>query len=440
MNLCLSDTSPRGLLLRRCGKLPLIALAVLPTSLSLVPDVAEFLFYLLAACGGALIFRESHRTITGGTCLLGVLTLAVFASTVLSIAVSNDLPGGFDRLDRYAHFLVAPLIALLLERLRTRPATVALAIKLNTLCLLSVSAYQALSGIPRPGGAINPLLFGLLALLLAFFSLVRLPVETRRQKLLSLSAFVGGCSACLLSQSRGVWLAAPLLLIALFYVWHRSGHLTKSVALLTSAVFLIISSAAINLPFAQQRARVAFHEYQGFQQQGVWQNSVGLRLTMWESGLKAALQNPVLGWGPHRTQLAAASRLDTASMQQRILEFTHLHNEYITTLTGRGIIGLFCLLALLFVPLGLFVRQANDPEHLLGNGIGVLLCLGYAVCSLTNLSFGHPITNIFFLGSLSLVLASRGEKPLRSATRAPQHRHDTTTRDELCDRDAHPGP
>lgn len=72
---------------------------------------------------------------------------------------------------------------------------------------------------------------------------------------------------------------------------------------------------------------------------------------MWKSGLSAAMKKPLYGWGIDQTQVAAAAELADPEMKQVVLGFNHLHNEYLTTLVGRGPPGVMSLLLLLFVPL-----------------------------------------------------------------------------------------
>jgi O-antigen ligase len=129
---------------------------------------------------------------------------------------------------------------------------------------------------------------------------------------------------------------------------------------------------------------------------------------MWKSGLSAALKKPAFGWGIHRTQVAAASELATPEMQQVVLGYNHLHNEYLTNLVAEGLPGLVSLLLMLFVPLAIFLKNSGDPELLVYNGIGSLLCIGYALSALTNQAFGDDTLNIFFVFFLAITLPGSG--------------------------------
>ena len=68
---------------------------------------------------------------------------------------------------------------------------------------------------------------------------------------------------------------------------------------------------------------------------------------------------------------------------EKITRFTHLHNEYLTTLAGSGIFGLISLMVVLLTSCIWIFRHAVDP---LLRGKIVTLCTLYATYGLTNLS------------------------------------------------------
>lgn len=208
----------------------------------------------------------------------------------------------------------------------------------------------------------------------------------------------------MLSQARGVWLQALLLLMLLLYFWRRAGLLSRRPLLGICAAFLGIVTVSCTTPLIQHRIDDSVAEYNAFRNHIDSENSVAIRITMWQGGLRTATQRPLFGHGAHRTQQAAAAEIDTPALQRKTLEYTHLHNEYITTLAGRGLAGLASLLLLLAVPLMIFIRRARRPDLLARNSIGALLCAGYALSGMTNLAFGHDVMNIFFLMFLSLAL------------------------------------
>ena len=121
------------------------------------------------------------------------------------------------------------------------------------------------------------------------------------------------------------------------------------------------------------------------------------------------MKKPIFGWGMDQTQVVAASELAIPDMKLVILGYNHLHNEYLTNLVAKGLPGLLSLLLLLFVPLAFFLRNSGNPERLVCNGIGSLLCIGYALSGLTNQAFGDDTLNIFFVFFLAVTLTGLNE-------------------------------
>ncbi len=381
------------------------AILVLPAAILVAPHLGEASYILLAVLGMYYLLRNGlYSARNKKVLLLSLLTLGFYFVAVISELVSGNHsvslwnPGGL------REFLAAPFIGLLLLETRVSMRSLMLTVKLSAIVIFMVVFYQFLNGVSRPGGAVNPLVFAIPSLLLGFFSIIRLPLESTQEKLVSLAAFSAGCMASVISQSRAAWVLSIFLFACVLFAWYRTGHLTKQFALGFTTLFLALVLVSSQTPIVQQRIDSALNEYHSFHTNGDWDSSVGIRIIMWESGLSAAMKKPFFGWGIDQTQLAAASELESPTMKQAILNYGHLHNEYITTLVAKGLPGLLSLLLLLFVPLAIFLRQSGNPERLAHNGIGSLLCIGYALSGLSNLAFGDDTLNIFFVFFLAVTL------------------------------------
>ncbi|WP_217351061.1 O-antigen ligase [Candidatus Thioglobus sp. NP1] len=82
-----------------------------------------------------------------------------------------------------------------------------------------------------------------------------------------------------------------------------------------------------------------------------------------------------------------------------------LHNDYINSLVGFGILGLLALLALLFFPLIIFFIRLRDYEGFTRNAIGVLFIIAISVFAITDSIYTHSVMRsfvVFFLGFLLL--------------------------------------
>lgn len=393
----------------------LLGIAALPVCLLLLPNAAEVVYTLVSITGLICLLRNGLSNDESRTLfLISLLPLLFFGVAALSVVVSGDNSGWFRPLKKLSELLATPFIALLLLRANIPARHFMLAAKFSALMLFTVALYQFLIlHNSRPGGAVSPLPFGHISLLLGFFSLICLPLENTRQKLFSLAAFSAGCLATILSQARIEWINIFFLLAALLLVWYRSGLLTKHTVQMIGSVTLLLLIFAINMPFAQNRVTAALDDYQAFNNQQVWNSSVGQRFVMWQSGLAAAAEKPVFGWGIHRSQQAAVAELSDPKMKQAIGEHHNLHNEYVNTLASKGIVGLASLFALLFIPMTAFYARSSNPDLLVFNASGILLCVAYTVSGMTFQAFGDDAMNIFFVIVLSYSLTSVLGRPAR---------------------------
>jgi len=397
-----------GLLSTTLSSLPLLGIAVLPVCLLVLPDAAEVIYTLVSLTGLFYLLRQGvsaneYRRLF----LVSLLPLLFFSVAALSVLVSGDYNAWFRPLKKLAELLTTPFIALLLLRANIAPRYFLLTAKLSALLIFAVALYQfSVLHIPRPGGAISPLPFAHVALLLGCFSLINLPLENTRQKLFSLASFSAGYLSVVVSQSRIEWVNAFILIATLLMVWFRSGLLGKRTLLSVTIAILPLTLLSVSVPFVQQRVISAYDHYQGFRDHESWNDSVGQRFIMWRHGLAAAAQKPVFGWGIHRSQQAAVAGIRDPDIKQTLGEHHNLHNEYVNSLAAKGIVGLASLLALLLVPLSVFLARSGNRELLVFNAGGILLCVSYVVSGMTFQAFGDDTMNIFFVIVLAYTLTS----------------------------------
>lgn len=138
-----------------------------------------------------------------------------------------------------------------------------------------------------------------------------------------------------------------------------------------------------------------------------WQpgaESVQFRQLTWRGALSAALERPLLGWGPGNFAVVYPShRLTaaTAGLVQRSYEVSHAENWAVQTLVESGVLGLAALLAFLALLLWPLrpVAKAWAGQDLRGSLAVALLSalLGSLACNLASLDIFLPSTLLPFL-------------------------------------------
>jgi hypothetical protein len=73
------------------------------------------------------------------------------------------------------------------------------------------------------------------------------------------------------------------------------------------------------------------------------------------------------------------------------------------------------------MPLGIFIKHVGDPDLLVYTGIGILLCVGYALSSLSNITLGEDVLNMFFIFFLSITLLGLENRKTTSPDFVPKH-------------------
>lgn len=282
--------------------------------------------------------------------------------------------------------------------------------------LLSLWQWLALA-LERPGGSTNPIQYGNISALLAMLAACALAraIQLRQSlpwKLLHAAGVLLGLAACLLSGSRGSWLALPFCALVAGWLLLRAGQGRLMLKLGTSALVTIALLALLPNSPLTARMRLAVTEADQYARSANADSSVGARLEMLRVGLQLAPQHLLLGWGKEGMMQAKAQMVRDGLASPSIQEHTHLHNEYVDALVKYGLPGLLTVTALFLVPLGLFaarLRRSASREVRLASAAGVMLMLSYLVFGLTQAFLTHN-NGVMMLGFLIAILWSLSQQ------------------------------
>jgi O-antigen ligase len=239
----------------------------------------------------------------------------------------------------------------------------------------------------RAGGAVNPIPFGNIALVLSVAALIGIGhVERgpgRRWWLaLHIAGALCGVGASLLSGTKGSW---PALLIVGFIAYRvLSEHLSRRRICGLGAAFSLALAGLIMLPQVSVLPRLektvnAFHSWKDTGE--VADFSIGHRLAMWTFGARIAGERPLLGYGKDGMIQRKAQAIAEGYAPKSIAEYVTLHNEFLNMWVTKGLLG---VVALLFVYGSAFraffqQRHSSHPEirsvSLMGRTLIVLFLL-----------------------------------------------------------------
>jgi O-antigen ligase len=253
--------------------------------------------------------------------------------------------------------------------------------------------------IDRPGGFINAITFGDLALALAMLSLAA-AVEMRgwRSMRWPIAGALAGLLASLMTGTRGGWVA--LIFCGVLFLRYSRMLKRRVVAGLT-ALMLAVVALAFSIPEAGLSERVGegISDVRTYLNGGSVYTRLGVRLELWRSALMLAEEQPFFGYSydgykKRTAELAAQGKIDQAAVAPY-----HLHNDAMQALVTGGLVGLLLWAATLVAPFLWFRRAmhgATDRSQQSLALAGMVLVTCYFSFGLTEVIFWSVGGSLFY--------------------------------------------
>jgi O-antigen ligase len=268
---------------------------------------------------------------------------------------------------------------------------------------IAVCFYQSvINGVPRAHLNYNPIPFatGLATVLISSLSLAVTSVGLKL-RLIAWTTTLLLFIALAMTGTRGVVLPVTLILgVTITYLLFR--YASSNRITVAGVGLAIIVAIAIGGEIFEKRIDATMSEMTLIEA-GDETGSIGLRLQFWKAALKMLTLEPLTGLGEtHKPTFQHLA--DQGLVNQAAADYApyHYHNQYLDTLVKRGVPGLLVLLGLLLTPPLLAFKYFRNNKLVLGSILGITFM--YAVASLTDVPFNHPVTiNIFVLSMISLL-------------------------------------
>ena len=346
----------------------------------------------------------------GGPALLFVLTTV--ASALLAWT-----PGVAANRELFAHLVALlpfALFTLVLPRLRTvEPSKIVdifvIGCALCGILALPFALAQAFwVGMRAEGGAGNAIPFGMICAFFGSLSLLNVGGEGRMREALGWLGFLASAVCVLLSESRGV-LPIPGIALVLFLALYPEQRArfrnwkAVAVALVAASVILIVAYDRLG------RLWLLFTSIFGLVP-GAQDQSLNLRVRMWEHALQLIADSPWFGHGlQNRDALIAEIGMN----------YTHFHNGFLTALVDSGFIGLVAIVLLILAPIANVVANPAKVRWRTRFFVAIMIAVSCIFGGMTNFIFLHDIYDSVFLWS-ALIVAM----PLAYADEESQQRSD----------------
>ena len=327
--------------------------------------------------------------------------LFYFFTFVLSLSINGGKMRDLDTASRVI-FLI-PVFLLFLKR-PIKTCVLSYSIPLGGVIAVCIALYDKfiLNLNPDQNPRIMHIQGGDISMSLGIFSLIIALYAHQKKdvKLTTLSVIGGLCGivGSLLSTARGGWVALPVLLVVILYIYRHS--LSKRFFLTLFGIMVATSIGISQMPNNRimERIDVAQKDIQLYLDNHDGNTSLGARFEMWKSALEMAKEKPLFGWGIQGATEKRKRDTEEKIATGNIGQFTHAHNQYLDDLSKRGIVGLFALLAVLLIPLRAFMKKlntTNDEVKLIAT-LGVAHILSVMIYGLSQGFLVHNSGTIFY--------------------------------------------
>jgi len=257
----------------------------------------------------------------------------------------------------------------------------------------------------------NPNAFGPLQLCISGMLLFFFINKTERwQRTIALIGFFLAIAAVLFSQSRGTWLAIPVL--SIFFIFHMGRTMPLGgkffaviaiVTLLSSSYFLPIVKSRIDTAFISASDYFASDDYKDDSRL----SSFGQRMELLKAGWHIFLENPLTGVGVGGFRVMTNAHSERYQVNEVVHRYKNPHNQYIAALATRGIPGLVLLLMVFLIPLYIAMSQKSFNRNTeIARLSLIFICLNYLIGNFLENHFEQK-SAIMFVGTFLPLLLAR---------------------------------
>jgi O-antigen ligase len=258
-------------------------------------------------------------------------------------------------------------------------------------------------GSHRPSAGVNPMRYAAVALIVSCFVINYWFTEKSKDyadKLFLIAAIFMGLIGCALTQTRGVWLALPMLVLLYGYYTYKSGDKRYLIAILLGGSLVL--GLGLQSDFVQKRVDRTVNNIELYQG-GDGNSSLGVRLDMYKASLILIEERPIFGHGLGVFREKSKELKDSGALGNNINSDVGRrktpHNEFFQALVERGLIGLIATVLLFAVPGFIFYRAVKSrSDNITFYGLcGLSMLTVFFVAGQTGTLFNHNLFTNFYI-------------------------------------------
>jgi O-antigen ligase len=227
--------------------------------------------------------------------------------------------------------------------------------------------------------------------------------------------------AILYSGSRSTWLALFLSTLAVLWIYRQRRHAMSTTLMASCAVLAVGAVTVAGAQVIPSRVEALVDDWQRMNEQGNYDTSLGNRVALWQIGLSAIEESPIIGHGPQSTRGLIRDGLAKIGIDK---SYSHLHNGFLNAWVETGIVGMLSLLAL-FVAAGYIAVKTLATTAVSYARVGAIMLIGlvttYVVDGVFGILVGHDILDTVLLAFLAVgIYLAGGTSMLRQGVTETQ--------------------
>jgi O-antigen ligase len=319
-----------------------------PSAILLVDGLGTPYLGICALAGLLIVAKQGRLFLTdwrkaGVLLWFGILMLAYLLVTLANFALVDSSTFAFNRVQRQLLLLSIPVVFALLWWARPTLQVVASGIAVNAVVFGVYTMFSVLPGRERGVGlgVTHETLFGNAGLLLGFASLALILLKPSWPwRILGLAGLGFGLATSILAQSRGGWLAIPLLVVVSLIAYIRMYRPGVATWFTLSATTLLAVVMLAHTPAVEYRVAEARQDLLGMTS-GNFETSIGWRVLMWQTAWDTGREAPLFGQGFSGYPDNVDAGIEHGHLPHSMGLFrTEPHSDYLHLFASRGVVGL----------------------------------------------------------------------------------------------------
>lgn len=401
-----------------------ILLILFPASINLLTHSGSVILSIFALMGLWVVLSPQKQTSLMPQEKWVVWAFIIYFSAYLLSFIINGMLGclenpRFRYIDHEFRLVLIILVLVLFRHFKVSSNVLWASILAGALATGAYALCSALWLNPgyRVSGSYHPIAFGGISLVLAFMSIpgtVWISKIKSSYLAIPLIAFILGFMACILSGTRGAWIAIPGLACIIFF--YCSHFFNLGIRMLFVALCCLTAVAVYKIPATQVKNRIdaIFLETSAYAHGDHKYTPITTRIAGWRAALEIFSQNPIIGAGPENYEPLLHQMVAQGKPYKIATVHSQPHSTYLMTMVDCGTIGLLALLAVFAAPLWAAVRLIRKGGKSRDFGFALMIIVvSYMHFGLTETIFGQNSYIGFYVVMVAAILgvASNEKEP-----------------------------